>query len=92
MNLVPFVILWGVVAVATLGLAFWRNLLSLHEDDNIHVADSEVNMIPNQIVVGRKIEAIERWGKSLTVVTALFGAALLCVFLYQGWVKSNVPF
>jgi hypothetical protein len=32
---------------------------------------------------------IDRWGKSLTVVVALYGVALLALYFYQVW--TNVP-
>ena len=38
MKLTPYVVTWAILAVIVLALALYRNLMALHEDDNLHLA------------------------------------------------------
>ena len=92
MTLTPYVVTWAVLAVIVVALAIYRNILSLHEDDNLHIAASEQQMIPRQLAFFRMMDGIDRWGKSLTVITFVGGLALLSVYLYQIWESySRLP-
>jgi hypothetical protein len=89
MNLIPYFVLWSLLAVAVLGLALYRKLLVFHGDDEfIHLAAGEEKLIPEQVALGRKLEFIDRWGKTLTVCTAAFGLVIAAVFLFQAWQAS----
>jgi len=91
MNLIPYIVLWSVLAVAVLGLALYRKLLTIHGDDEfIHLSAGEEKLIPHQVALGRKLEFIDRWGKTLTIFTAAFGLVLAAVFLFQAWQASLV--
>ena len=93
MNFTAFVVMWAVVAVITLGIAFYRNLvLVMHEDDCVHVAEAEARLIPQQVMQTNKLRKVDLWGKSFTVVTAVFGLVLAGIYLYQGWVTSIHPY
>ncbi len=89
MNLIPYFVLWSILAVAVLGLALYRKLLVFHGDDEfVHLAAGEEKLIPHQVALGRKLEFIDRWGKTLTVCTAAFGLVIAAVFLFQAWQAS----
>lgn len=89
MNLIPYFALWALLAVAVLGLALYRKLLTIHGDDEfIHLSPGQEKMIPQQIALGRKLEFIDRWGKTLTICTAAFGLLIAAVFLLQAWQAS----
>ena len=81
----PIVMIWVVLGVATLGLALYRKLISANEEDLVHLADGEQSQIPGQVTLARKLDAIDRWGKILTVVTLLLGVAIGIAFMYQAW-------
>ena len=79
----PFVVLWAVLGLFTLGLALYRIILALHEDDCVHLAAAEQRFIPNQVAAFHKIGLVDRWGITLTVATIVFGLALGVFYLYQ---------
>jgi len=83
MTLTPLVIAWACLAVVVIGLAIFRSIAGLHEDDNVHLAVSEQGMIPKQIAFFNSMEKIDRWGKSLTVVTVAFGLVLASIYIYH---------
>lgn len=89
MTLTPFVITWIVLAVAVLALALFRNLYGLHEDDNLHLSRGSETMVSEQVAFYGILGKIDRWGKTLTVITVLAGLALASVYLYQTIIAHN---
>jgi hypothetical protein len=88
MNMIPLVVSWAVLASAVLALALYRKSVAAKEDDYLHV-NTDVAM--QQTAVAKKLEAIDRWGKILTIVAAAFGLLLLGLFLYNGWMNPPKP-
>jgi hypothetical protein len=86
------VVLWFVLGLTTAGLAVYRKLVSLHEQDYIHLAAGEESLIPEQFALAHKMDVIDVWGKGLTVATVAFGLALAGVYLFQAWQVSIQPF
>jgi len=78
-----FVIFWTILGVATLGLALYRKLVSMREDDYVHLSAGEERLIPQQVATFKKIGAIDRWGITMTIVTVIFGLALAALYLYR---------
>ncbi len=83
MTLTPYFIAWAVLAIAVLALALARYLVSFREDENIHLSEGEKSLISEQNTIFRKLDAIDRWGKSLTVLEAVTGLTLAVVYLCQ---------
>ena len=83
MSYTPFVVAWSCLAIVVIALAIYRSISSLHEDDNIHIAAGEQQMIPGQLAFFKKMDKIDRWGKSLTIVTVGTGLVLAIIFLYH---------
>jgi hypothetical protein len=81
--------IWAAMAVVVLGMAIYRKTLSSNEDDTMHLADSEVNLISVQKVLCQKLEVIDKWGKLLTIVVVTYGLIIASVVLYQGWVEAS---
>ena len=84
-NLTPAVMIWVVFAIATLGLALYRKLVSAREEDLVHLGPGEERHIPEQLALASKLEGIDRWGKILTVITIAIGLAVAALYLYQAW-------
>jgi hypothetical protein len=84
-NLTPFVMIWAVLAITTLGLALYRKLVSAREEDLVHLGPGEERQIPGQFALAAKLEGIDRWGKILTVITIAMGLAMAALYLYQAW-------
>jgi hypothetical protein len=85
-NLLPYAIFWAVLALVVLFLIVYRKSVSSREDDSLHLAGSGA---AEQSTLAHRLALIDRWGKSLTVVVALYGIGLAAIYLYQVW--NNVP-
>ena len=88
-NLFPFGASWVALACGVLILAIYRRRLASHEDDTLHVSDAQAGQITKQAVAAHRIEVIDRWGKMLTVIGAVYGLLLGAAYFYQYWVQSS---
>ncbi len=90
MNVTFLVALWVALGVATLVLAIYRQVLSAHnENDVVHLGAGEEKEIPRQVVLARIMGSIDRWGKTMTVLTIVIGLGLATAYLYQAWESPN---
>ena len=87
LDLRPFMVLWGVLAVAVLVLLAWRKSVAKNEDDSLHL--SVGNAAHQQTTIAQKLDQIDKWGKTLTVITVIYGLLLAAVYLYQGWMRAS---
>jgi len=83
MNLTPYVAIWSVFAVIVLVLAAYRKMLSVREDDSLHVSEGGARLIPEQIANAQRIEVVEKWGKSLTAVVVVTGLVMASIYFYH---------
>jgi uncharacterized membrane protein len=84
-NLTPAVVIWVILAIATLGLALYRKLISASEEDLIRLGPGEERQISTQVALAAKLKTVDRWGKTLTVITVAVGLAMAAVYLYQAF-------
>jgi hypothetical protein len=89
LNLFPYIIVWAVLAAVVLGLYIYRRSIARQEDETLHVLDSEVAQISQQAVVARKLEVVDRWGKTFTVLVLLYSLVLAAVYFYGVWQSST---
>ncbi len=89
MNLIPFVYIWIVLATVVLALALYRLAVASHEDESLHVLESEAPLVAEQTKVYKKIETIDWWGQALTVIAVLYGLVLAGIYLYHVWQQSS---
>jgi hypothetical protein len=77
----PFIIVWVILAVAVIALALMRRTVASHEDDIVHLSGGEAaaKAAQHQIAVAQKLDKIDKWGKTLTIVLAATG------ILLAGW-------
>ena len=85
MTLTPFVVVFLTLVFATAGLAVYRKLVTLREDDYLHLDDGEAKLIPQQVATARRLHSLDFWGETLTVLTAVSGLLLVAIHLYLGW-------
>ena len=90
MNATFFVSVWIVLGAATLFLAIYRRILATHEEEDvIHLAPGEEGEIAKQATLAHRLTSIDRWGISMTVITAIIGIGLASAYLYQAWESPN---
>ena len=83
----PFTVIWGVLAIVVLGMAFYRHSISTKEDEILHLGDAV--QPTHQVQVAHKLDVIDKWGKLLTVVVALYGLLLVIAYTYQNWIRQS---
>jgi cytochrome b subunit of formate dehydrogenase len=88
-NLVPYFIAWAVLAVIVIALALMRRTLAMQEDDSLHLTAGEAVLVNKQVSLAKKLDAIDKWGKILTVLLAVSGIALGSVWAMQLWEETS---
>ena len=86
-NFTPWVILWTALALAVLVMAGYRKIVSVREDDTLHLGNPWESA--HQVVISHKLEHIDKWGKLLTVVATIYGLLLAIAYTYQTWVQAT---
>ena len=90
MSLIPFIVLWILVALTVLALLIWRKAVASKEDDQLHVLDgASVQKSAEQITVSQKLDLIDKWGKMMTIVAVVYGLILGVLYVYQSWVQNT---
>ncbi|MBI3684718.1 MAG: hypothetical protein HY235_30480 [Acidobacteria bacterium] len=84
----PLVIFAGLVT-AVIGLALYRHFVSKEEDYHIHAKLDEASSVGRQFTNATRLLWIDRWGKGLTVLSAVYFFVLLAVILYNEWHKTT---
>jgi|HubBroStandDraft_2_1064218.scaffolds.fasta_scaffold564329_2 hypothetical protein len=85
----PAVVIWVVLAIATLALALYRKLVSSGETDLIYLGPGEERHLPQQMELANKLKTIDHFGKSLTVITLAIGLIVSLVYLYRAFLVHN---
>ena len=78
-------IVWAFLTVAVITLALYRKFAARNEDAFVHLAEAEAPIISQQFTVARKLEKIDFWGKTLTVVDVAFLFVLMGIVFYNAW-------
>jgi len=78
-------ITWAVLTIAVITLAVFRKFSARNQDAFVHLSDSEAPVISKQAAVACKLDKIDYWGKTLTVVDVAFLAVLLGIVFYNAW-------
>ncbi len=90
MNFFPWFVVWVIMFAAVLVLAAWRKTVTRNEDDSLHVSECPAAAIPRQVEMAQKIAKIDKLGKGATIVAAVYGVALLAIYLYQVWTNTAI--
>jgi hypothetical protein len=82
-----FLAVWIVIAVGVLVLLAKRRMIASEEDDSLHVMEG-ASTVSHQAQVAQKLEQIDKWGKTVTVIAVVYGLLLTCAWIYQVWVQN----
>ena len=86
-NFTPWMILWAALAPAVLVMAGYRKIASVREDETLHLVNPSESA--RQLAIFHKLERIDKWGRLLTVVAAIYGLLLVMGYTYQTWVQAT---
>jgi len=85
--MVALVIIFCLLLASVIVLAAMRKAIGTQEEDLLlHAGDPTA--VEKKSSVVERIDAIEKWGKTMTVVTVVYGLILLGWFLWMGWHQS----
>ena len=82
-NLIPYLAIWSLLALAVIALLVTRKIVAGKEDDHIHVLDGVP--VTQQTVVAHKLDVIDRWGKILTALAVAGGLAIAALYVYSSF-------
>ncbi len=87
--LIGLLIAWGVLTAILIVLLIYRSTLTMHEDDQIFLNESESHMEKEQVDILKRVNKITPIVK---VLGALSGAMILVIaglFIYNGLMASS---
>jgi hypothetical protein len=87
MNYTFLTVLWGLLAVVVLGLIAYRKVVSSQEEETLHLEN--VQEVSHQEVIAHKLDAIDKWGKTLTVIAVVSGLLLVAAYTYHTWLGTG---
>jgi len=87
--LTPFLAGWLALACIVIGLAVYRRVIAHSEDEMLHVSEADSAHVSRQVEVAHRLEIVDRWGKVLTVIVALYGLLLAAAYGYQIWTEGS---
>jgi len=91
MTMTSIIVIEIAVGFATIALALYRKFLSMREENFIHLGPGEEIYISKQADLTRKLHRVDRWGETMTVLTAAGGILLAVLYVYQTWQSSLHP-
>jgi hypothetical protein len=77
-------ILWGIVTAVLVILLIYRSTLSMHEDDQLFLGESESHMEQEQIEVMRKMNKVTPIVKWLGAASGVMILVIAGMAIYQG--------
>ena len=80
---------WVFMAAIVIGLAIYRNIVARSEDDSLHVRDTDASLVGQQVILGRKLATLDRWGEIFTIVVVILGVLLAASYLYNNLQNSS---
>jgi hypothetical protein len=86
LDLRPFLVLWAIVIVALVVVAFWRRSVAVQEDPALHLGAAHAGTAAEQMALAKKLGQIDKWMKLLSLAVVVFGLLLGAAALYKGWV------
>ena len=69
------------IAAAVVALMFYKRSLAAHEDDLLHIRSVPAG-VPDPSGLASRLDAVDRWGKTLMVALIVYGIALLAYWSY----------
>jgi Flp pilus assembly protein TadB len=78
-NFLPLLVVWIALALVVMALFLWRQTVARGEDDSLHVMHGALTQ---QTSLAQKLDALDKWGKTLTVITVVFGLLLAAGYIF----------
>ena len=83
-TLFVLLVVWGVLTAALIALLIYRGTLTMHEDDQLFLGESESHMAREQIEIMAKVNKLGPFVKILGTASAVMILGIAGVAIYQG--------
>lgn len=83
-TLFELLIAWGVLTAALVALLIYRGTLTMHEDDQLFLGESESHMAQEQIEIMQRVNKLAPFLKILGTASAVLILTIAGVAIYQG--------
>jgi hypothetical protein len=88
-TLFELLIAWGVLTAVLIALLIYRGTLTMHEDDQLFLGESESHMAREQMEVMAKVNKLAPFVKVLGTASAVLILTIAGIAIYQG--LTQVP-
>ena len=82
--LFELIIAWGVLTAALIALLIYRGTLTMQEDDQLFLGDSEAHMAREQVDIMNRVNKLGPFVKVLGTASAVLILTIAGVAIYQG--------
>ena len=82
-TLFELLIVWGVLTAALIALLIYRGTLTMHEDDQLFLGDSEAHMAREQMEIMSKVNKLGPFVKVLGTLSAVLILTIAGIAVYQ---------
>jgi hypothetical protein len=89
-NMIIHLVIWAVLATVVVFLALYRRRLYMKTDELLHVLDAEAPLVATQNEIGKKLEKVDFWGKTLTVIVGLYALAIAGMYIYRLFTDTSI--
>ncbi len=83
-TLFVLLIVWGVLTAALIVLLIYRGTLTMHEDDQLFLGESESHMAREQVEIMEKVNKLGPFLKVLGTASAVMILGIAGLAVYQG--------
>jgi hypothetical protein len=90
MNMQLLLAVWVAIFAAYTIVVAMRWKLGRREDDHLHFAESEQQMVTTQASIAHKLDVLDRWKAVLLTVTIVSAIALGLLQLYRTWQANSI--
>ena len=88
--LIGLLVVWGVLTAILIILLIYRSTLTMHEDDQLFLNESDTHMGQEQAEVLSKVNKIGPYVKVLGAVSGVLILVIAGIYLYQG-LSNTLP-
>ncbi|HZR65754.1 MAG TPA: hypothetical protein VFA85_11445 [Terriglobales bacterium] len=83
-TLFELLIAWGVLTATLIALLIYRGTLTMQEDDQLFLGESESHMAREQVEIMNRVNRLGPFVKALGTASAVLILAIAGVAIYQG--------
>ena len=89
LSMLPFFIILALLTLTIIALATYRYMIARKEDFNVVHLSMKDQQESAQSAIGTRLSTIDRWGKTITIVTFIYFLIVAGVMSYREWVASS---